>query len=358
MKILYGVVGEGMGHAIRSSVTIDQLLAWGHEVHIVVSGRAFDFLQKRYAGVHKIWGLTMVMADNELQKRKTALEVLKGAIGGWPENLRQYWKLTESFSPDCVVSDFETFTALYGHQHGLPVISVDNMQIIRRCKHPREILQDRQTDFELAKSVIKFKMPSADHYIITTFFDAPVRKKRTTLVPPILRRNILEATPSRGDHVLVYQTSESFKDLPDVLRRLEVPVHVYGLRRDLTEPVQDGNLLWCPFSEEGFVADLASCRGVIASAGFTLIGEAFHLGKPYLATPVRGQFEQVMNGRYIEHLGYGLQDERLDEVSVRAFIQNLDQYAETLTTYPYADNDNSALFAALEEQLDRAAARL
>jgi len=32
MKILYGVVGEGMGHAIRSRVVLDHLLATGHEV--------------------------------------------------------------------------------------------------------------------------------------------------------------------------------------------------------------------------------------------------------------------------------------------------------------------------------------
>jgi nicotinate phosphoribosyltransferase len=41
MKILYGVVGEGMGHATRSKVTIEHLIAKGHSVKIVVSG-GFD----------------------------------------------------------------------------------------------------------------------------------------------------------------------------------------------------------------------------------------------------------------------------------------------------------------------------
>ena len=44
MRILYGVVGEGMGHATRSRVVIEHLLAQGHEVHVVVSGRAQRFL--------------------------------------------------------------------------------------------------------------------------------------------------------------------------------------------------------------------------------------------------------------------------------------------------------------------------
>lgn len=358
MKILYGVVGEGMGHAIRSTVVIQHLISQGHEVHIAVSGRAYDYLKQRFEGVQKIWGLTMVMDDNTLQKRKTAMEVLKGAITGIPENIFSgLVQILEEFQPECVISDFETGTALFAISQNLPLISVDNMQIIRRCWHPPEILRGRMGDWRLAKSIIKAKIPRADHYIITTFFDAPTRKDRTTLVSPILRDEILKATPSEdGEHLLVYQTSESFKELPSILQRFEVPFRVYGLRRGLTEPVQEGNLTFCPFSEAGFIADLASCRGVIASAGFTLIGEALHLGKPYLATPVKGQFEQVMNGRYIEHLGYGLQDEELDEFSIGAFINGLEGFRANLRAYPR--QDNSALFNALDAQLDRAAARL
>src|SRR5687767_7766027 len=35
MRILYGVVGEGMGHATRSRVVLAHLLASGHEVKVV-----------------------------------------------------------------------------------------------------------------------------------------------------------------------------------------------------------------------------------------------------------------------------------------------------------------------------------
>jgi uncharacterized protein (TIGR00661 family) len=46
MRILYGVVGEGMGHAMRSRVVLDELIK-RHEVHVVVSGRAYDYLRTR-----------------------------------------------------------------------------------------------------------------------------------------------------------------------------------------------------------------------------------------------------------------------------------------------------------------------
>ena len=48
MRILYGVVGEGMGHAMRSGVILDHLTK-NHDVQVVASGRAHDYLAKRAA---------------------------------------------------------------------------------------------------------------------------------------------------------------------------------------------------------------------------------------------------------------------------------------------------------------------
>lgn len=49
MVLLYGVVGEGMGHATRSRVVIDHLQAMGHHVRVVASQRAYTFLAARFA---------------------------------------------------------------------------------------------------------------------------------------------------------------------------------------------------------------------------------------------------------------------------------------------------------------------
>lgn len=350
MKILYGVVGEGMGHAIRSQVIIKKLLELGHEVKIVVSGRAYDFLKKTFEGVDKIWGLTMVMEDNEISKTGTALEILKESIEGLPENIKKYLEMTKKFSPDCVISDFETWSAFYGYNNMIPVISIDNMQIIRRCWHPDEILRGRESEWRLAKRVIKSKIPSAYHYLISTFFQAEIKKSKTTLVPPILRNEIINAKTSEKDHILVYQTSESFAHLPEILKKFDkTPFKVYGLKRNLNEVLIDENITFCPFSETNFVADLASAKAVIGSAGFTLVGEAVHLGKPYLATPVKGQFEQIINGRYLDYLGYGTQDEDIDEFSIKSFIKGIDQYKRNLLKYE--KKDNSELFENLEKLL-------
>lgn len=356
MKILYGVVGEGMGHAIRSSVIISHLLELGHDVHIVVSGRAYDFMRARFPQVDQIWGLTMAMEDNEVRNRLTVTRNLRGALRGFPQNVRQYFEVEAKFEPDVVLSDFETWTWLFARRHRLPLICIDNIQIINRCKHSRDIVGVDQRDFKLTRSIVKAKCPGARHYLITTFFYPEVRKKRTTLVPPILRDRVLEATPSDGEHLLVYQTSETFARLPRMLKKIGRPAYVYGLRKDIDEDVVEDNLTFRPFSEQQFVDDLASAAGVIASAGFTLMGEALHLGKPYLATPVRKQFEQLLNARYLEQLGYGTYDTTLDEATIRHFIARLPEFREHLASYER--HDNQRLFTQLDELLDLAASGL
>lgn len=59
------------------------------------------------------------------------------------------------------------------------------------------------------------------------------------------------------------------------------------------------------FSKEGFLDDLASSKAVMATAGFTLMTESFYYRKPFMALPMKGQFEQEINGILMTELGYG-----------------------------------------------------
>src|SRR5450631_3756615 len=357
MRILYGVTGEGMGHAMRSRVVLDAL-AERHEIQVVVSGRAADYLAKRTSdvlSVKKIWGYTLAYEDNELQKWRTVVQNLKGALAGLPKNIRAYLDLAETFQPDVVITDFETWSYLFGLRHELPIISIDNMQIINRCQHAPELLAGCESDFRLTNAVVKAKIPGAFHYHVTTFFYPPVRKPNTTLLPPILRPEILAAQPESGRHLLVYQTSTSNAALTDILKRCGRECRVYGLRRDITDDVVNGNLRFRPFSEAGFIDDLRTAAGVVASAGFTLMGEAVYLHRPMLAVPIAGQFEQVLNARYLERDGYGLGADVITDERLGDFIERLPDFERNLAGY--RQDGNRDLLASLDHTLAAATSR-
>jgi uncharacterized protein (TIGR00661 family) len=342
MRILYGVVGEGMGHATRSLVILRHLKA-AHQVEIAVSGRAAAFLRQALPGVvvHEIAGLNMVYEDNEVQKRRTALDLLK-KLPAFAENYETFTRLSEGFRPELVISDFESFSFLYAKQHDLPVVSIDNMQVINRCQHDVEIPEEDQASYRAAKTIVKAKLPHCDHYLITTFFFPPVQRERTTLYPPILRDPVLDAPREVGDHVLVYQTSDTFADLVPTLRRLPGRFLVYGCRRD-----QDlGNVQLKDFSEAGFVRDLASARAVLCGGGFSLMGEAVYLGKPVLSVPLKGQFEQTLNALYLKKLGYGEYHRELSAPAIGQFLERAPEYARNVAAH--RQDRNHAILGALD----------
>jgi uncharacterized protein (TIGR00661 family) len=346
MRILYGVVGEGMGHATRSAVILRHLVG-RHEIEVVVSGRAHAFLRQAFPQltVHEIAGLNMVYADNEVQRRRTALDFVK-KLPAFAENFEIFTRLAEGFRPQLVVSDFESFAYLYAKKHELPVLSIDNMQVINRCALDVDIPPEEQASFTMAKTIVKAKLPHCDHYLITSFFFPPVRKARTSLFPPILRDAVLDAVATTGDHVLVYQTSDSFHDLVPTLQRLPGRFFVYGLKRD--EAL--GNVTLKGFSEDGFVRDLASARAVLAGGGYSLMGEAVYLHKPMLSVPLKGQFEQTLNALYLQKLGYGEYHRELDEKAIQQFLDRAPEYANNLIAHK--QDRNRALLEKLDSLIE------
>ena len=127
------------------------------------------------------------------------------------------------------------------------------------------------------------------------------------------------------------------------------------MRRDITEEQVEGNLRYKPFSEGGFIEDLQRARAVIAGGGFTLMGEAVYLHKPMLSVPLGKQFEQVMNARYLEKIGFGCAATSLeDPAEVTRFLAAIPACEEKLAEYK--QEGNTLVLRALDEFLDRAAA--
>jgi uncharacterized protein (TIGR00661 family) len=351
MRILYGVVGEGMGHATRSKVVIDHLLEKKHKVKIVVSGRAYAFLKRHFDDVVEIKGLTIRYSDGAMDRDLSVLRNVLMSPSMLFQNAAAYVEDVRHFKPKVVLSDFDSYAWFFARRFGLPIISIDNQQIIHKCKHGKDITDGVYADYRATRAFVKAKLPGCDHYVITSFFEPPVRAKfedRVTIVPPILRDEILKARPARGGHVLVYQTSTSDRGLIAQLHRLHKHKFVvYGLGRDAVE----GNCTLHSFSEQRFVRDLANARAVVTNGGLSLIHEAIYLGKPILSVPVRHQFEQEMNARYLEQYGYGLAAPHFDADVLDAFLRQEQHYADALGGHRQKGND--VLYRTVDHLLDR-----
>jgi len=103
------------------------------------------------------------------------------------------------------------------------------------------------------------------------------------------------------------------------------------------------------FELPGFLRDLASCKAVMATVGFTLMAEALYLHKPYLALPMRGQLEQEINAYFLARLQYGKCMRRVNGQAIGDFLYRLPDYREHLSQY--TASDNSAIQSKINELL-------
>jgi len=101
-------------------------------------------------------------------------------------------------------------------------------------------------------------------------------------------------------------------------------VRVYGLG----EQSSTGNLRFLAVDSGRFIEDLATSRALITTAGNQLLGEALYLGKPVLAIPEERNYEQQINGHFLEMTGAGWSVEagRISEKTVRSFMENIDRF--------------------------------
>jgi len=337
-NILYGVNGEGSGHSSRAREVITHLEARGHRVHVASFDRGLRNLKDDF-DVTEIDGLRLAYVHNRVRYGKTILRNL-AHLPQTARRVRALGRKAEGWDLDLVITDFEPISCHVGHKLNLPIIAIDNQHLLTDTEitYPREY----QSEAAAAKLVTRMMTPRADAYLVISFFKAEVKKKRTFLFPPILRQKVLRTKPSNGDFVLVYVTSVA-TELTDLLKTVRQRFVCYGFNRE----GKDGNLEFRKPGLDTFLRDLSCCRAIIANAGFSLISEALYLRKPYLAWPVKRQFEQVFNAYYIDKMGYGAYWDDLNKERVESFLFNLDGYRKNLATYPR--QGNSALLAKVDE---------
>jgi uncharacterized protein (TIGR00661 family) len=343
VRIVYGVSGEGGGHASRARAVLDHLEGRGHRVKVVSYDRGCELLRDDF-DVFETEGLHLASVENKVSVVRTFTDNLCRLTGGVARlrDLRQ--ACFREFEPECVITDFEPMTAHLANHHHLPLVTIDNQHRMRYMTYPR--VPRLAADALVTEAVIRAIVPRPDYSLVTTFYRGDVSNERTMLVPPVLRSEVREARPECGEHVLVYFTHSFDRFHEHLLACGRERFIVYGAGRE----GEERNLRFKAPSRSGFLEDFATARAVVATAGFSLITEALHLGKPYLALPMRGQFEQELNALMLEAIGCGSNGREARRESLGDFLYRLPDYEQSLAEYPRAAG-NRELFGRLDELL-------
>ncbi|MGE3063509.1 MAG: glycosyltransferase family protein [bacterium] len=353
MKILYGVSGHGNGHITRSAYIIKLLESKGHRIKVLTYGQGIKYIEasKEKFDYVDISGFDIYYRDGFVRNYKTFYEFVKRLPLNSAKQLFIFFKVVYDFKPHIVISDFEPFSQILAKSIGIPLVDIDNniaVNILKDNPNPSSYSEKFYT-----KATVNLFVRKAKYHFLLAFAPEHIevdedKKYKLIIVPPIIRNEIIEARKKVEDRkfILVYQTSDSMvKRIMKLTKRFDnIKFIAYKVAMEETE-----NLKVKQFSNTEFINDLALCSGVITNGGFTLISEAIYLGKPIYSVPIKGQYEQRVNGFLVEKMGYGLTSNSFEEERFETFINNIESYKKNLSLY-FQDGNREfekKLFSAL-----------
>ena len=283
MKIFYAVQATGNGHISRAMELLPYLERYG-KVDLFLSG-ANNTLQLDSAVKYRSKGLSLFYTD-------------KGGL--------DYWKITREFAPlrimkevrdlpvekyDLVLNDFESITSLACAYKKVASVNFGHQASFVSPKVPRPEQKNGMGEWILRNYA------RATQYIGLHF-----KQYDDFILPPVIKKEILQADPRDKGHITVYLSSYSDATVKKHLQTLtDFQFQVFS--KEVRQPLQDGNILFIPVNKHAFNKSLITCKAIITGAGFETPAEALYLGKKLLVIPIRGQYEQDCNGAALQKMG-------------------------------------------------------
>jgi uncharacterized protein (TIGR00661 family) len=226
MNIVYGVSGEGLGHAFEAIEIIEILRREAHSVKVFTFG---DRASNRLAVFHptRIEGLS-------LHVNSRGFSLARSVVNNWrciPFYLRNWQRLRDelrTFHPDVFITSYEPFTTIVSHWMHKSLISMDNQNELLYIKKPRG---SPTIHFKLAQWLTRIFTYRASYYIVKSRTKIETGKKNVYFVSSHIQNEIRSLSPTTGEHILVYLTKPN-QNLIKILKLIpeEQVYNAYFLR--------------------------------------------------------------------------------------------------------------------------------
>ena len=177
---------------------------------------------------------------------------------------------------------------------------------------------------------LRMFFPRADARIACSFFqvDSKDNKFGVTLFPPTFKDQILDLDRKEEDSILIYISSQKvfvqeLEELMKICASQEEHFDIFF--RDIPEINIPNNVTIYQHGDSQFYDTLRRCKGIVSTAGHTLLSEAMYLGIPVYAIPL-SVYEQHMNAYVLEKFGFGVSRPKLDKKSLENFIFRIPEF--------------------------------
>ncbi len=343
-RIALSLSGEGRGHTARTLALLE-MFGDLHEMMVLAPTSALDLLRPSlqkfpHVQLHVLPHLRFQYGwSGRLSYSKSWL-MAAPFIARLRKHVRSTVDSLVEFRPDIAISDFEPVLPRAALALHLPLISLDHQHFLA-AMDTRVLPLSLRWKARFLRPSVKLFCPVADVHLVSSFFKYPSRRSTEHFeqVGVLLRRDFGRIPTRVGDHLLVYARRSQSRKWLSILSNCGLPVKVYGMQQQ--RPYFADNIQFCPISAGQFMEDLATCRALITTAGNQLVGEALAASKPVLAVPEPGNFEQQLNGHFLQASGMGvcLKPSQFNERRLSDFLDDLDQFRERTAAFDRIGNE-------------------
>ncbi len=336
MRYIFVVQGEGRGHLTQAIALSELLRSHGHEVVRVLVGRCANRVIPAF--------FSQRVAAPVFQYDSPSIDYSKGGKDGdilgtissnlWPKKMSMWFGSLRFISDnirtseaDVVVNFYELlmgFTTMF-HRVKPPIVTIAHQFIVDHTGYKNYSKSNQeQRILRLNNSICS---RGSKRILLLSLYDMePCLKRNIWVVPPLLRSDIFDLTPTTGDYILGYMLNPAYLDEVVAWKKSDdnsCDVHLFWDKEDAPQSQEHIKGLWLHrINDVKFLGYMAGCKGYITTAGFESVCEAMWLGKPTMMIPVH--FEQRINAQDGQSVGTGVMSEEYD---VAKLIESIPNYS-------------------------------
>jgi uncharacterized protein (TIGR00661 family) len=352
-KALFVIQGEGRGH-MTQAISLRQLLEKnGFEVCGAIVGTSErrqipDFFRERFSGIP----LERMKSPNFITKNNRGLNI-PATMWHNLKKLRTYFKSAglirkkvKEWNPDIIINFYEPIVGLYSRTTRKsmrpPIVCIAHQYLGEHpdFKFPEKHFMDRV----FLKNYTRLTSSGASRILALSFTELPDADEVLKVVPPLLRKEVKTFSTSKRGYYLCYLVNAGYRTDIEKWHKSNpgICLHVFTDMESEKEMIElHENLFFHRLSDTKFLEYMAGCDGLISSAGFESVCEAFYLDKPVFMVPVEGHFEQLCNAHDAKAAGVGIFDIKFN---IEKFISWLPSHISQSESFRKWENKAEELF--------------
>ncbi|MFA6200973.1 MAG: glycosyltransferase family protein [Bacteroidales bacterium] len=317
MKYLFIIQGEGRGHLTQAISLSSILRKNGHEVVGALVGKNKErvipkfFYDKigteviTYNSPNFVWN----KAETDVKLFQTVVfNMTASKFRDYNKSMDLIHNEIKEREPDVVINFYELLAGLTNLRYNeqTPFISMAHQYLIMHSQYPFRKM-DNQNMLYLKLNTFLSSYGSSKKLGLSFYDMEEDTNNNISIVPPLLRDEVLKLKPTQGDYILTYIVVKGFAE--EIMKwhyeNPEQKLHVFWDKSDESEETKiDDTLTFHKINDIKFLEYLANCKAFVTTAGFESVCEAMYLNKSIMMIPTH--VEQKINSLDAESSGIGI----------------------------------------------------